>query len=505
MSQGLAKHVLTLALIAAITAVAVAAYSAGDGVIPVAWLAVGPLLGSVLLPPRLTAVLAGWALLLGVGLVAGQPGSAWHRASHLSVLVLLAAFAVANSALRAVAQRRLSQVLAVARVAQSALLREVPATVTAARIASRYISAAAEARVGGDLLEVVADADHPRWLIGDTRGKGLPAVRLASVAMTSFRDACAQPGLSLPEIARVVDRSVTRAAAEEDFVTATFAELDPRGWLQIVSCGHPPPLRLEAGGGLTALTPATYATPLGLQPDIQPTTFSVRPGDRLLFYTDGLLEARDRSDGYFPLESNADVLRTPDLQAAVDGLIDRLLAHTGHDLDDDVALLLLEATSPSASPSRDAPRRPAPVRYAASGSRSQAALAVLPSRMGLVPRDVSAQLAELGRAVAGLAQLLLPVVAAAIAVEQLEIVDNAGASARRQAAKRAEHGYHVDGEVEQPDLLGRVVPQVLVERVAHLAGVAHPGARTGHRLAELADRVQGLGLNARVLLDDRLG
>src|SRR5215469_15094824 len=216
-SRGRVKRVLALALVVAITAVAVAAFGAGRGVIPAAWLAVGPLLGSVLLAPRLTAVLAGWALVLGVGLVAGQPGSAWHRVSHLSVLVLLAAFAVANSALRAVAQHRLSQVRAVARVAQSALLREVPTTVTAARLASRYISAAAEARVGGDLLEVVADGGHTRWLIGDTRGKGLPAVRLASVAMTSFRDACAQPGLSLTEVARAVDGSVSRAAGDEDF------------------------------------------------------------------------------------------------------------------------------------------------------------------------------------------------------------------------------------------------------------------------------------------------
>src|SRR5215472_13418040 len=369
MSQGRVKRVLTFALLAAITAVALAAYGAGRGVIPAAWLAVGPLLGSVMLPPRLTAVLSGWALLLGVGLVAGQPGFAWHRASHLSVLVLLAAFAVANSALRAMAERRLSQVRAVARVAQSALLREVPTTVTAAKLASRYISAAAEARVGGDLLEVVADESHPRWLIGDTRGKGLPAVRLASVAMTSFRDACAQPGLSLQEIARVVDRSVTRAAADEDFVTATFAELDTRGWLQVVSCGHPPPLRLAANGDLTALTPTTYATPLGLAPDIQSATFSVSPGDRLLFYTDGLLEARDRAGGYFALESSLDVLRDPDLQAAVDGLIDRLLAHTGHALDDDVALLLIEAVSPPVSPEQQAPLELAPARFAASGSQ----------------------------------------------------------------------------------------------------------------------------------------
>jgi len=80
----------------------------------------------------------------------------------------------------------------VARVAQSALLREIPSTVAAARLAVRYISAVVEARVGGDPLEVVADGANPRWLVGDTRGKGLPAVRLASVAATSFRDACAQ-------------------------------------------------------------------------------------------------------------------------------------------------------------------------------------------------------------------------------------------------------------------------------------------------------------------------
>jgi hypothetical protein len=340
--------VVALMLLLAITGAAVAQYSTGRGLVPLAWLAVGPLLASLVLPPWSTAGLAGWALLLGLGLNLSQPGPGGlgMLVSHLAVPVLLAAFAVANSVLRTAAQRRLSQVRAVARVAQSALLREVPATVTAGRLASRYVSAAAEARVGGDLLEVVPDAARPRWLIGDTRGKGLPAVRLASVAMTSFRDACAQPGLSLPEVARVVDRSVTRAAGDEDFVTAVFAELDPRGWLQLVICGHPPPLRLTAAGGLQALTPRAYATPLGLHPDLQPSTFTISPGDRLVFYTDGLLEARDRAGRYFRLEDCAGTLRHPDLQAAADGLLGRLLAHTRRKLDDDVALLLLEATSP---------------------------------------------------------------------------------------------------------------------------------------------------------------
>ncbi len=355
-----ARWLLALLLSVAMTAVALAVDHAGGGLMPVAWLAVGPLLASLVLSPRITAVVAGWAMLLGLWLVTHQPGRPGSLVSHLSVCALLGAFAVANSALRTAAQRRLSQVRAVARVAQSALLREVPPTLAPGRLAAHYVSAAAEARVGGDLLEVVPEGSHPRWLIGDTRGKGLPAVRLASVAVTSFRDACAQPGLSLPEIARIVDRSVARAAGDEDFVTAMFAEFDPRGWLELVVCGHPPALRLAADGDLQALTPAAYATPLGLHPEIRPSTFSVGAGDRLVFYTDGLLEARDRAGQFFRLQDCLDTLRRPDLDAAADELLDRLLAHTGRKLNDDVAVLLFEATSPSAGPDDEAPVSAAP-------------------------------------------------------------------------------------------------------------------------------------------------
>jgi hypothetical protein len=118
----LAQRVFALLLFLAITAVAVAQYAMGSALLLVPWLAVGPLLASLVLPPRITAVLASWALLLGIGLIMDQPGRpgglASHLgglASHLGVLVLLAAFAVANSALRTAAQRRLSQFRAVAR------------------------------------------------------------------------------------------------------------------------------------------------------------------------------------------------------------------------------------------------------------------------------------------------------------------------------------------------------------------------------------------------------
>jgi hypothetical protein len=344
-------------LAVAVTAFAAAQYAIGRPLAPQAWLAIAPLLASLTLRPGRTTLLAGWTVLLGLGLALQANGPAGRLASSLAVLALLAGFGVANSVLRSAAQRRLGQARAVARVAQSALLREVPRSVAAARLASRYLSASAEAQVGGDLVEVIAGGTNPRWLVGDTRGKGLPAVRLASIAATSFRDACARPGLPLIEVARAVDLSVTRAAGEEDFVTAVFAELDPAGWIQLVICGHPPPLRLS-DGELMPLAPAAFTAPLGLHPDLRPSTFSVRTGDRLLFFTDGLLEARDRAGRFFRVDQQIQALSRPDLQAAADELLDRLRAHTRRRLDDDVAVLLAELTltDPAPPPAAPGPR-----------------------------------------------------------------------------------------------------------------------------------------------------
>ena len=377
-------------LAVAVTAFAAAQYAIGHPLAPETWLAIAPLLASLALGPLRTTLLAGWTVLLGLGLALAGPAPAGRLASSLAVLALLAGFGVANAVLRSAAQRRLGQARAVARVAQSALLREIPRSVAAARLASRYLSASAEAQVGGDLVEVIADGANPRWLVGDTRGKGLPAVRLASIAATSFRDACARPGLPLIEVARAVDESVTRAAGEEDFVTAVFAELDPAGWIQLVICGHPPPLRLSTGGELVPLAPAAFTAPLGLHPDLRLSTFSVRTGDRLLFFTDGLLEARDRAGRFFRVDQQIQALSRPDLQAAADDLLARLRAHTRRRLDDDVAVLLAELTltDPAAQP---AVPRPAARRGRDGGGRIRLPMPLARRRGGRRPGQAAAE------------------------------------------------------------------------------------------------------------------
>ena len=72
--------------------------------------------------------------------------------------------------------------------------------------------------------------------------------------------------------------------------------------------------------------------------------FGLLVSDRLLFFTDGLLEARDRAGRLFRVDQQIQALSRPNLQTAVDELLDRLRAHTRRTLDDDVAVLLAELT-----------------------------------------------------------------------------------------------------------------------------------------------------------------
>ena len=134
-------------------------------------------------------------------------------------------------------------------------------------------------------------------------------------------------------------------------------------------------LRLTGDGDLQALTPAAYATPLGLHPDIRPSTFSVGAGDRLVFYTNGLLEARDRAGRYFRLEDCRDTLRRTDLQAAAGELLGRLLAHTGRSPGHDVAVLLFEPASPPTWPRDEPAAAPGPAGDTLPGGDPAAAAA----------------------------------------------------------------------------------------------------------------------------------
>ena len=99
-------------------------------------------------------------------------------------------------------------------------------------LSARYLSAAVEAQVGGDLYEVVPGPTSVRLLVGDVRGKGLSAVRTATVVLGEFRAAAAGTG-DVAHVAREIDRRIPPYLPDaEDFVTGVLVDIEPRRPLQ---------------------------------------------------------------------------------------------------------------------------------------------------------------------------------------------------------------------------------------------------------------------------------
>jgi serine phosphatase RsbU (regulator of sigma subunit)/anti-sigma regulatory factor (Ser/Thr protein kinase) len=234
---------------------------------------------------------------------------------------------------------RLADVLRVAEAAQRAILAPVPPRIGPISLAGRYVSASAEALVGGDIYEIIQRPDAVRLLVGDVRGKGLAAVRTATIVLGEFRAAAADVD-DLGEVAAQIDRRLRPYLADEDFVTAAVAEVANDGRFAVVSCGHPPPLVVSRGRiGELALP---HAVPLGLGAAPEVVLGRLEPGDRILLYTDGVIEARDASGRFVELPQIATPIAAGDLHSALDDMLDSLHDEAGRELGDDLALLIAE-------------------------------------------------------------------------------------------------------------------------------------------------------------------
>jgi serine phosphatase RsbU (regulator of sigma subunit) len=327
----------------------------------------GPLL---VIAPAITAWVAGpWTTgLVGAVAVAAQALIGWRSAilSSRSVLVEMVALAVLSAlvvALCLVRDRRLrelARVRSVAEAAQRVLLRPLPDRLGSLEMACLYLAAEDEASIGGDLYAATRIGGGARMMIGDVRGKGLPAVGEAALLLGAFREAAHQPA-SLPALAASLERSVLRYLADfesegeseesgERFVTALLLEIpDDDPVVRVTSCGHVAPLLIGPGDRVTVpeLHPAPplgvgLTDPGGSAVDVLP----FGPGDMLLLYTDGVIEARDGHGCFYPLpERTAQWAGVPPRD-----LLDRvrrdLLAHTGGRLGDDVALIAARRIAP---------------------------------------------------------------------------------------------------------------------------------------------------------------
>ncbi|WP_433430252.1 PP2C family protein-serine/threonine phosphatase [Nonomuraea sp. CA-141351] len=271
----------------------------------------------------------------------------------LGGFALVSLFVVLFALVRDRQRRELTQVRSVATAVQTALLRPVPERLGPLHLASAYLAAEAEAQIGGDIYAAVRTQHGTRLLIGDARGKGLPAISEAAALLGAFRE-CARRRPELPDLVADLEESfdltqsqseTAEAAYAESFVTAAIVDIpDERPVLTMVSCGHPPPLLLHAGR-VISLDSSQPAPPLGLgglcAPQHTLTSFPFEQDDVLLLYTDGVIEARDAAGTFFPLTQRAARWAGERPEGILKGICADLLAHVGGRLGDDAALIAI--------------------------------------------------------------------------------------------------------------------------------------------------------------------
>ena len=157
--------------------------------------------------------------------------------------------------------------------------------------------------VGGDLVDYSIDGDLVHLAVFDAKGHGFAAGLLSSAAVGTYRNT-RRAGGDLPAIARAIEETLAEHFSDAPMVTALLATLDLRdGHLRWIVAGHPPPLLLRFGHVIDVLERAPDP-PLGVGLTHQPTVHheQFEPGDCLLAYTDGVVEARNAAGEQFGVQ-----------------------------------------------------------------------------------------------------------------------------------------------------------------------------------------------------------
>jgi serine/threonine protein phosphatase PrpC len=206
--------------------------------------------------------------------------------------------------------------------------------------------------VAGDSLDYAVDAGIARFAVFDGMGHGIVSAQLISLVVAAYRNA-RRAGQSLTETAAHIESAVNDVFRVESFATGVLCELDTTcGLFTWISAGHHEPLLLRDGRLVRALT-VEPLLPMGLNKNLGQTSSpavgieQLQPGDLLLLYTDGVIEARSPDGEFFGVERLVDLVAralaagmpAPETMRRV---VHALLEHQAGDLDDDATLLLVE-------------------------------------------------------------------------------------------------------------------------------------------------------------------
>jgi PAS domain S-box-containing protein len=227
---------------------------------------------------------------------------------------------------------------------QRSLLPDQLPSVPGLVLTAMYRPVAKNMEIGGDWYDAFRLADQRLAVaVGDVMGKGLTA----AAGMGRVRNALRALALTDPRPAAVLgglDRLFSATEEEEQVTTVAYLVIDPESGNGVLgNAGHLPALVLEAGCA-PRFDQVEAGTPLGWASPRKQHAFNLRPGSTAVFYSDGLVENRNRGldAGLEELaavaaRADAELLARP--ERFLEYLVERMLA--GHDQDDDVTVLVM--------------------------------------------------------------------------------------------------------------------------------------------------------------------
>jgi serine phosphatase RsbU (regulator of sigma subunit)/anti-sigma regulatory factor (Ser/Thr protein kinase) len=258
-------------------------------------------------------------------------------------------------------RERIEQELRVARVIQQTLLPKSLPSLAGWRLAAEWRPARA---VSGDFYDFIPFPDGRLGIVeGDVTDKGVPAALVMATTRSLLRSVSennSAPG----EILAMANDKLCPDIPPNMFITCLFAVLDPaRGEMVFANAGHNLPI-LQHDGQVSQLV--ARGMPLGLLPGMEYEEKVVRleMGDRLLIYSDGLIEAHNPDHQMFGIPYLLDLLADPANQTTqmhstqmISMLVQSLQNFTGPDWEqeDDVTFVIVEESAQSLPPTETAP------------------------------------------------------------------------------------------------------------------------------------------------------
>ena len=204
----------------------------------------------------------------------------------------------------------------------------------------------------GDAFDYAVNGDIAHFAIFDAMGHGMSASLMAAAVVAAYRGSRRQ-SFDLAATYAALDDVVVTYFGDGRFVTAQFGQLDiVTGEFAWVNAGHPGPLIIRQLRNASTLDHAP-SLPLGMgASDVEVVVDRLSPGDRLLFYSDGVVEARAPTGEPFGDLRLADELKKQCLDGVSSSetmrrLLHAVVGHHGAQLNDDATMVLVEWPGPS--------------------------------------------------------------------------------------------------------------------------------------------------------------